>query len=412
MTARQLAALRELAALVEVGVAPSPPPPTSIRVIPTPWLTRRRFSLALSFPPELVELIGHALIGKDPKMIQSTHYGDLRRSSLIVVLRDHHQLKAFVRLGLTHRYRTPQLSLELEQENMTAKERRRMRRHPDESDESTASLCKTLMRTAQGVVSLSIGACDFELDQESIDNLKGTLFVVLPERCRNKLFVLRQLLPRTIHPIKIDVQNFRLSSSCTVRSAPDFQPREWPNIRTFHVDGTDPTVALAVVNSYGMPGLSQVSLYPKPEQFQETEIAKFFFGFFNTYGGILAHMVLILKLTATQFAKLINYIPATVQIQQLTLQYSVTTRTAAIEAADQAMKMIRAPCLDDLWYLGVQQEKQNLFGQQVEVGGVMFFASFGQREEVPPFDIEVYWEPLKQFCRDNKILFRFNLESW
>ncbi|KDE03160.1 hypothetical protein MVLG_06354 [Microbotryum lychnidis-dioicae p1A1 Lamole] len=189
-----------------------------------------------------------------------------------------------------------------------------------------------------------------------------------------------------------------------------------------------------------MPGLSQVSLYPKPEQFQETEIAIFFFGFFNTYGGILAHMVLscidfedeeyyrlgellklsmrpchalqVLKLTATQFAKFINYIPATVQIQQLTLQYSVTTRTAAIEAADQAMKMIRAPCLDDLWYLGVQQEKQNLFGQQVEVGGVMFFASFGQREEVPPFDIEVYWEPLKQFCRDNKILFRFNLESW
>ncbi|KDE03159.1 hypothetical protein MVLG_06353 [Microbotryum lychnidis-dioicae p1A1 Lamole] len=187
MTARQLAALRKLAALAEVGVAPSPPQPTSIRVIPTPWLTRRRFSLALSFPPELVELIGHALIGKDPKMIQSTHYGDLRRSSLvyrawsgpmqmlrcqIVVLRDHHQLKAFVRLGLTHRYRTRQLSLELEQENMTAKERRRMRRHPDESDESTASLCKTLMRTAQGVVSLSIGACDFELDQESIDNLK------------------------------------------------------------------------------------------------------------------------------------------------------------------------------------------------------------------------------------------------
>ncbi|SCZ94018.1 BZ3500_MvSof-1268-A1-R1_Chr6-1g08368 [Microbotryum saponariae] len=362
MTARQLAALRELAALAEVGVAPSPPPPTSIRVIPNPRLTRRRFSLALSFPPELVELIGHALIGKDPKMIQSTHYGDLCRSSLvcrawsgqmqmllcqIVVLRDHHQLKAFVRSGLTHRYRTPQLSLELEleleKENTTAKERRRMRRHPDESDETTGSLCKTLMRTAQGVVSLSIGACDFELDQESIDNLK--------DRDRQILF-----------------------------------------------------------------------------------------GFFNTYGGILAHMVLscldfedeeyyrlgellklslrpchalkVLKLTATQFAKLIDYIPATVQIQQLTLQYSVTTRTAAIEAADQAMKMIRAPCLDDLWYLGVQQEKQNLFGQQVEGGGVMFFASFGQREEVPPFDIEVYWEPLKQFCRDNKILFRFNLDSW
>ncbi|SCZ98322.1 BZ3500_MvSof-1268-A1-R1_Chr7-1g09096 [Microbotryum saponariae] len=48
MTARQLAALRELAALAEVGDAPSPAPPTSIRVIPNPRLTRRRFSQALA----------------------------------------------------------------------------------------------------------------------------------------------------------------------------------------------------------------------------------------------------------------------------------------------------------------------------------------------------------------------------